>query len=323
METRSLHRARGFTLIELLVVIAIIAILIALLLPAVQKTREAARRSQCKNNLKQLGIALHNYEASHRCMPMGRVGFPMVFSAHAQLLAYVDGTNLRRIIDFKTAPTFCNPCAMLFPNDIAARTSVPLFLCPSDLGRVPGSVFGSLNYPACVGSGVGPSASIKTGDGVMFSGSSIRFADVKDGLSMTIAFSESTLGPGNKPSSPAGGPALVPNGEVLELTGATVTTDASCVPSGTAVWSGLRGDKWMNGHFGDTLLTNYYPPNAKQSDCGNASHNFAQTASRSYHLGGVHAALCDGGVRFISNSINRTTWQALGSRAGREVLGEF
>ena len=323
MQTHSPRRVRGFTLIELLVVIAIIAVLMALLLPAVQNTREAARRSQCKNNLKQLGLALHNYDASHRCLPMGRVGFPKVFSAHAQLLPYIDGANLRKIIDFNTAPTFCDPCATLLPNDIAARTIVPLFLCPSDRGRVPGSVFASLNYPACVGSGVGTSASIKTGDGVMFSGSSTRFGDVKDGLSMTIAFSESTLGPGNKPSSPSGGPAANPSGEVLELTGATVTTDASCVPSGTAVWSGLRGDKWMNGHFGDTLFTNYYPPNAKQSDCGNASHNFAQTAARSQHPGGVHACLCDGSVRFVSNNINLTTWQGLGSRAGRELLGEF
>ncbi len=323
MNALSPRRLRGFTLIELLVVISVIAVLMALLLPAVQNAREAARRSQCKNNFKQLGIALHNYEASHRCMPMGRVGFPKVFSAHAQLLPYIDSANLRRIIDFDTAPTFCNPCATLLPNDIAARTRVPMFLCPSDLGRVPGSVFAALNYPACVGSGVGTSASIKTGDGVMFSGSSTRLGDVKDGLSMTLAFSESTLGPGNKPSSPAGGPATTPSDEMLELPGATITTDAACVPSATAVWSGLRGDKWMNGHFGDTLFTNYYAPNSKQFDCGNASHNFAQTAARSQHVVGVHACLCDGSVRLISNNINLKTWQGLGSRAGKEVLGEF
>ena len=323
METLSPRRVRGFTLIELLVVIAIIAILMALLLPAVQNAREAARRSQCKNNLKQLGIALHNYESSHSCLPMGRVGFPKVFSAHAQLLPYLDGASLRRLIDFNTAPTFCNPCASLMPNDIAARTRVPLYLCPSDVSQVPGSVFAALNYPACVGSGVGASASIKTGDGVMYSGSAIRFGDIRDGLSSTVAFSESTLGPGNKPSSPAGGPAIIPNGEVLELTGATVTTDAVCVPNATAIWSGLRGDKWMNGHFGDTLFTNYYPPNAKPCDCGNASHNYSLTAARSWHPGGVHVCLCDGSVRFVSSQIHLATWQGIGTRSGRELLGEL
>ena len=157
----------------------------------------------------------------------------------------------------------------------------------------------------------------------MYSGSAIRFGDIRDGLSSTVAFSESTLGPGNKPSSPAGGPAIIPNGEVLELTGATVTTDAVCVPNATAIWSGLRGDKWMNGHFGDTLFTNYYPPNAKQCDCGNASHNYAQTAARSWHPGGVHVCLCDGSVRFVSSQIHLATWQGIGTRSGRELLGEL
>ncbi len=323
MNALSPRRARGFTLIELLVVIAIIAILIALLLPAVQQAREAARRSQCKNNLKQMGLALHNYEATHRCIPSGRVNYPMVFSAQAQLLPYIDGGNLRKIIDFNTAPTFCDPCATLLPNDIASRTVVPMFLCPSDQSAIPGSVFAPTNYAGNIGSGVGASASIKTGDGVMYSGSGTRFADVKDGLSTTVAFGESTLGPSGKPSSPAGGPPKYPLGEVLELTGATVTTDAACVPSGSAVWSGLRGAKWMNGHYGDTLYNHYYSPNSQQNDCGNASHNYGQTTARSQHPGGVHVALCDGAVRFVSDKINRTIWQALATRRGSEVITEF
>lgn len=317
----SRSRVRAFTLIELLVVIAVIAILIALLLPAVQQAREAARRTQCKNNLKQMGLALQNYESTHQAFPPGRLNFPMVFSAHAQLLAYLDGTNLQHLIDFNTAPTFCDPCSPMATNDVAARTVVGMFLCPSDFGRVNGTPFGPTNYVGSVGSGVGASSSIKTGDGVMYSGSVTKFRDVIDGLSNTAAFSESTLGIGGRPSS-AGANPQDSTGEVLELAGATMTTDASCV-AGAGVWSGLRGAKWLNGHYGDTLYNHYYSPNSKQFDCGNASHNFAQTAARSRHTGGVHVGLCDGSVKFVSNSVDLGLWRASATRANGEIQSEF
>jgi prepilin-type N-terminal cleavage/methylation domain-containing protein/prepilin-type processing-associated H-X9-DG protein len=317
------RRVRGFTLIELLVVIAIIAVLISLLLPAVQQAREAARRSQCKNNLKQIGLAIQNYESSHTVFPPGRLNFPMVFSAHAQLLPYLDAGNVRNQIDFNTAPTFCNPCATLTANDIVSRTIVPIFLCPSDFGKVPGSPFAPTSYVGTVGSGVGASSSIKTGDGVIYSGSDIGFKAVLDGMSNTVAFSESTVGGGTNPSSPSGGPPQDSAREVLELTGATVTTDASCVPGSGGNWSGMRGAKWMNGHYGDTLYNHYYRPNSTQFDCGNASHNFAQTAARSNHNGGVHLLLCDGSVRFANDNIDLKTWRALATRYGKEVLTAF
>lgn len=319
---RSLAPPRAFTLIELLVVIAIIAVLIALLLPAVQQAREAARRTQCKNNLKQLGLAVHNYESSHMSFPPGRVGFPKVFSAHAQLLPYLDAANLQNLIDFNASPTFVDPPpSPPATNDIAMRVVVPSFLCPSDFGKVPGSPYGCTNYMATIGSGLGASSSIKTGDGVMYSGSSTKYKDVTDGLSNTVAFSETILGVGGNPSSPSG-PPKQPLGEVLELPGATVTTDAACVP-GAGTWSGLRGSKWMNGHYGDTLYNHYYPPNADQFDCGNASHNFGLTSARSRHIGGVHTLLCDGSVRFVGENVYLATWTALATRGGAEVLGEF
>ena len=313
---------RGFTLIELLVVIAIIAILIALLLPAVQQAREAARRAQCRNNLKQIGLAIHNYESSHKLFPPGRLGFPMVFSVQAHILPYLDGANLYNLIDFNVAPSFGPPSTPITRNEIAVRTLIPLYLCPSDFGRVPGQDFAPTNYVATTGSGTGAANSINTGDGVMYSRSSIRFRDVTDGMSNTACFGEHMLGVGGNPSSPAGGPPGKPDGEVLELPGGTATTTAACIIGG-GNWSGLRGAKWMNGHYGDTLYNHFYPPNAQQFDCGNASNNFGLTAARSRHEGGVMLLLCDGTVRFISENIDLAIWRGLASRTGGEILGDF
>jgi prepilin-type N-terminal cleavage/methylation domain-containing protein/prepilin-type processing-associated H-X9-DG protein len=318
------RRARGFTLIELLVVIAIIAILVALLLPAVQQAREAARRTQCRNNLKQIGLALHNYESTHRVFPPGRLGYPMVFSAQAHILPYVDGANLYNLIDFNTAPNFGPPSLPMTQNEIAARTVIPLYLCPSDFGRMGNSEFGPTNYVATTGDGTGSANSINAGNGVMYSRSSVRFAAVTDGLSNTVCFSEQTLGEGQRPSSPAGGPPFKPEMEVLELAGGTATTDASCVVGAAgAVWSGLRGAKWMNGHYGDTMYNHYYRPNAPQFDCGNASHNYGLTAARSRHEGGVMVLLCDGSARFVGENIDLGIWRGLATRNGGEILGEF
>jgi len=312
---------RGFTLIELLVVIAIIAVLISLLLPAVQQAREAARRAQCKNNLKQLALALHNYESTHRVFPPGRIGFPLVWSAQAQLLPYVEQAGLTNVLDFDIPPlTFGGSYPQSAGNELFAKTRLALLLCPSDSDAVPNSGFaGGISYPGNVGSGTVNNGSINGSDGVFFSKSAVRFGDLADGTTNTVAFAESLLGDGVDQAPP--------NADyrrrVVELPGATPTTFAACQPAGAPKWSGQRGAKWINGHFADALYNHFLTPNAALPDCHNASHNFALTAARSNHTGGVQASMCDGSVRFVSDAVDLSVWRAAGTRAGGEVTGEF
>ena len=320
MKTFFPRRACGFTLIELLVVIAIIAILIALLLPAVQNAREAARRSQCKNNLKQIGLSLHNYESSTKVFPPGQLGFPMVFSAHAQLLPYTDQDALRKLINFNLPPlSFGNP-AWTYNELNAAKKRIPLFLCPSDGDRVPGQDFGPINYPACMGSGTVNNGSHATtdADGVIYARSSTRFADIRDGTSSTVAFSESILGDGVNFTAAN---ATDRQRRSIELSLGTATTTAACVAGTT--WSGNRGAKWINGHLADTIYNHFYAPNADTPDCNNGFHNFALTAARSQHPGGVHVLMCDGSVKFVSNSIDLAIWRGISTRRKSEVIADF
>lgn len=319
---------RGFTLIELLVVIAIIAVLIALLLPAVQQAREAARRTQCKNNLKQLGLALHNYADTHRTFPPGTLGYPYVWSAQAQLLPFVEQGNLQSLLDFDVPPLVAfgggfDPTAVA-QNDAAAKQRLPLLLCPSDSEAVPGSDYGGISYPACAGSGnVADSnpandGSVNNADGVIFARSKIRFGDLTDGTSNTVVFSEHLLGDGqNAPPSNEDH-----SRRVVELAASTQTTPTACTP-GAGSWSGQRGAKWVNGHFADSIYNHFYGPNSKNPDCHNGFHNFAITSARSNHTGGVQIALCDGSVRFASDSIDLAIWRGIATRAGGEVVGDF
>ncbi|MDQ3332190.1 MAG: DUF1559 domain-containing protein, partial [Planctomycetota bacterium] len=205
---------KGFTLIELLVVIAIIAVLIALLLPAVQQAREAARRVQCKNNLKQLGLALHNYENTYGVFPPNGATSQYSYSPQAQLLPFIEQANLQRLIDFDQPLIIGSggPSSRLNPAiQPAAEKAVSVFLCPSDGGEVfyvdttktPNERFAGGNYMASMGSGVGwncytsrpPSLPTWNGsDGLFWNGSKVRFRDLTDGTTNTIAFGEALFG---------------------------------------------------------------------------------------------------------------------------------
>ncbi|MCI0460996.1 MAG: DUF1559 domain-containing protein [Gemmataceae bacterium] len=312
---------RAFTLIELLVVIAIIAVLIGLLLPAVQKVREAASRLSCQNNLKQIGLALHSYHSTYEKFPPGRgTPFPYVFSTLAYLLPHVEQENLQRLIDFTVPPlTFGSFDGS--KNLRAATTPLKLFVCPSDSGpQVPGSPYGATSYAANVGTGTVGFGLLTVGDGVFFGGSAIGIRDLVDGSSNTVAVSENLLGNGQTSRGAIPGD---PRREVLELPGSSDTSPMACSSGTAGAWSGQRGAKWINGHYGDALYNHFYVPNAAVWDCGNGSHNKGITAARSQHAGGVNVLLCDGSVRFVGNNVALTVWRSLATRAGGEVVSEF
>ncbi len=336
----------GFTLIELLVVIAIIAVLVALLLPAVQQAREAARRSQCKNNLKQIGLAIHNYLETHSVFPIA-IGWSSVtqdrqgaFSDKVMMLPFLDQAPAYNLVNFSNYPWDSNGW---FGNSNIQSMSqrLPVFICPSEPNRTKG---GAANFNYAINHGIEPFPWVNLGPGhngfaAVFGEAQngtnpdqgpISAGSVIDGLSNTAAYSEITVDPG-QPYNPrwsvhdwtwaGGGQGALVNRNICNsytIANAIFNTD----PGRT----GMKGSSWGWGWGGvGATYTHTMGPNEKA--CHNApvedwsgSNMFA---SQSAHTGGVQTCMGDGSVRFISQNINWNTWVAIGSRAGGEIVSNF
>ena len=299
-------RKRGFTLIELLVVIAIIAILIALLLPAVQQAREAARRTQCRNNLKQIGLALHNYHEIHRVFPSGWIAVDAgSHSAHeglngagwgTMILPFLDRGNLYEEFDANLAIE--DPANATFLD-----TRLPVFRCPSDPQPdtfeieeegVPGNILAILpiaNYIGVFGTeeldgcenppGTAPvnDDGQCEGDGILYHNSRIRIGEIMDGTSNTIMIGE----------------------RLTNVDDGWYSTWAGMVSEGEEAFQRVLGSA-------------DHVPNDP------AAH-FDDFSSR--HVGGAHFVLADGSVHFVSQSIDTGVYQGLATRNGQEIAGEF
>jgi prepilin-type N-terminal cleavage/methylation domain-containing protein/prepilin-type processing-associated H-X9-DG protein len=310
-------RRSAFTLIELLVVIAIIAVLVGLLLPAVQKVREAANRMSCQNNLKQICLAVHNYSDAFNQFPTGW-DFATNWGALSHLLPYIEQDNVYNKIDFTKA--IDDPA-----NAAVIPVNIKTFLCPSDFPNPMPSLGGATNYNG--NSGDAPPYVVAYGlnastppNGVFFSQSqNINFASITDGTSNTAFYSERVLGDGNMGlvtpledvfNGPNGAPGLPATADdaynwCLQV---DISNPANQFPI-------FMGAPWADGQ---QLYQHISPPNGQS--CGWLVSLRATMAATSRHTGGVNVAFGDGSVHFITQTIDLTTWRALGSRSGGEVI---
>ena len=320
---------RAFTLIELLVVIAIIGVLVGLLLPAVQAVRESARRAQCVNNLKQIGIALANYETVVRTFPFGVGGagpksYIPRWSAQSQILSYLEQPDLFHSLNFSGVP-WGHDAGFSPPNTTMLSTKLAVFLCPSDTDNIVEYYnMAHNNYRGCAGTksyNLKNDSPDQTGrnDGAFFYQSSTRDASVRDGLSNTVFFSERCLGGLSVPGIRTDYFESAPSETACRAAAPGLTPRFTNVVE----WS---GERWGDGNILYTRYHHIFTPN--KASCNFGMDDFdaqALVTASSRHPGGVNILLGDASVRFVQDTVAEPLWRGLGTIAGAEIggVGDF
>jgi prepilin-type N-terminal cleavage/methylation domain-containing protein/prepilin-type processing-associated H-X9-DG protein len=320
-------RRAGFTLIELLVVIAIIAILIGLLVPAVQKVREAAARTQCSNNLHQIGIGAHNYHGVFKKFPPGStLSSQGQASALVILLPYLEQANKFNQFDFTQN---VNTSA----SNAAARTQdVSIYLCPSDPSPARftepingvDETKGRSNYFGNLGARGWWRNSDPTTSGIFYYDSSVNVVKITDGTSNTAMFAEVKRG-WQQTNQPLTVYAVAYNTYWdPALPGSDLSPLPECDAGPYAAQYTYTGLQYYRGLMWTAFYTHTVPPNYKGHDCvRSVGLDRGHQAARSYHTGGVNVLFADGSVQFIGDGVDMNAWRALGTRGGSETTGDL